>query len=81
MRGQQRVLDHVAQQFGARQLGRVEVAPLGEQLARLELVAALERGADVGEVVAELAKAQREVQHDDVEEQRRDHAVVRDAQM
>ena len=70
VRGQQRVLDHVAQQLGARQLARIEVAPLGEQAARLDLVAALERLADVGEVVAELAKAERQVQHRDVERQR-----------
>ena len=65
------MLDHVAQQLGARQLARVEMAPLGEQAPRLDLVAALERVADVGEVVAELAKAERQVQHRDVEGQRR----------
>ena len=39
--------------------------------ARLVLVAALERVADVGEVVAELAKAERQVQHQHVERERR----------
>ena len=71
VRGEQRMLDHVAQEFGRRQLARVEVAPLGEQATRLELVAAVEGGADVGEVVAELAKAEREVEHGDVEGERR----------
>ena len=64
------MLDHVAQELGARQVARVEVAPLGEQPPRLGLVAALERGADVGEVVAELAKAEREVEDRDVESER-----------
>jgi 2-dehydro-3-deoxyphosphogluconate aldolase/(4S)-4-hydroxy-2-oxoglutarate aldolase len=49
------VLDHVAQQFGARQFACVEVPPLGQAFARLGLVAGVERVADVGEEVAELA--------------------------
>ena len=67
MRGEQRVLDQVAEELRRRQLARIEMPPLGEQSARLDLVAALERGADVGEVVAELAKAERQVEHRDVE--------------
>jgi hypothetical protein len=65
VRRQQRMLDHVAQQLGAGQFARVEVAPLGEQAARLVLVATVQGIADVGVVVAELAKAQREVEHAD----------------
>jgi hypothetical protein len=69
VRCQQRVLHHMPQHFRARQLARVEVAPLGEQPPRLVLVAAFERVADVGEVVAELPEAERAVEHDDVEGQ------------
>ena len=61
------MLDHVAQEFRCRQIARVEMAPLGEQPPRLDFIAALERGADVGEVVAELAKAERQVEDRDVE--------------
>ena len=59
------MLDHMAQQFGARQLTRVEVAPIGEPLARGDVVAVLERVANVGEVMAELAKPERHIQHAD----------------
>jgi hypothetical protein len=43
------------------------MAPFAEQPARLDLVAVVERLADVGEVMAELAKAERQVEHRDVE--------------
>ena len=67
MRGEQRVLDQVAQELLRRQLAGIEVPPFGQQAPRLDLVSALERVADVGEVVAELAKAERHVQDGDVE--------------
>ena len=76
MCGEQRMLDDVAQQLGARQLARDEMPPFGEQQPGTILVAALERVADVGEVMAELAKAERQVQHRDVEEQREQRAYA-----
>jgi len=79
--GQQRVLDDVAQQLGARQLAGVQVAPLGQQPTGLVFVTALQRLADVGEVVAELTEAQRQVDHADVEHQRQQQAVVGDRGM
>ena len=78
VRGQQRMFDHVAQELGARQLAGIQVAPLREQAARLVLVAALEGIADVGEVVAELAEAQRQVEHRHVEGERQQQAEVAD---
>jgi hypothetical protein len=76
VRRQQRVFDHVAQHLGARQFAGVEVAPFGQALTRQVLVAAVERVADVGEVVAELTKTQREVQHPHVDGQCQQQAVV-----
>ena len=61
VRRQQRVLDHMTQQLGARQLAGVEVPPLGQQAARLQFIAPFERRTQVGKVVAELPKAEREV--------------------
>src|SRR4029078_13103257 len=61
MRGQ------VAQEVVGGELARVEMTPFGEKVPRDGLIATLERGADVGEVVAELAKAERKVEHSDVE--------------
>ena len=77
VRGQQRVFDDVAQHLGARQFAGIEVAPLGQQPARLVLVTAVQRLADVGEVVAELAEAQRQVEQRDVEGQRQQQAEMR----
>ena len=76
MRRQQGMLDHVAQQFGGRQLAGIEMAPLAQEPARLDLVAVVERLADVGEVVAELAKAERQVEDGDVERERGGLAVL-----
>ena len=81
VRGQQRMLHHVAQDFGARQLAGIEMQPFGQQAAHLVLVATVERVAHVGEVVAELAKAQREVQHCHVEGHGQQQAVVTDAKV
>ena len=81
VRGQQRMLDHMAQQFGPRQLARVEMAPLGEQLARAALVTAVECVADVGEIVAELAKAEAQVQHRDVPHQTEKNVDVRQTEI
>src|SRR5206468_9637699 len=77
MRGEQRMLDQVAQEFRGRQLTRIEVAPFGEQAPGLELVAPLERGTDAGEVVAELAKTERQVEDGDVEGQAEQRVDVR----
>ena len=58
VRGEQRLLDEVAQKFAGRQLACIEMTPLAEQAPRLDLVATVERIANVGEVVAELPKAE-----------------------
>ena len=52
------VLDHMAQDFGARQFAGVQVSPLGQQAPRLVFVTSVQRVADIGEEVAELAEAQ-----------------------
>ena len=79
VRGQQRVLDDVAQQFGARQFARVQMAPLRQQPACLGLVGAVERVADVGEIVAELSESERDVEDRDIPGQRQQQAEVGDA--
>ena len=81
VRSQQRVLDHMPDQFGARHLARVQVAPLGQQSSRFDLVGTRKRFADVGEVVAELTKAQRQVQQQHVECQCQQEAVGVDQQV
>ena len=81
VRGEQRLLDHMAQQFGARQLARVQVTPFGQPLARLRLVAALQRVADVGEVVTELPKAERDVEDEHAPRQRQHAVQVRQGKM
>ena len=81
VRRQQRVFDDMAQHLGARQFAGIEVAPFGQQPAGLVFVTARQRVADVGEVVAELPKAQREVEQPDIEGQRQHQAEVADEQM
>ena len=76
VRGQQRMLDDMAQQLGARQLAGIEMAPLLQHRARALFLALLERVADVGEVMAELAKTQRQVEHHQIPQQGQQHAVV-----
>src|ERR1051325_8350700 len=57
-------------------------SPLLEKRARALDVAGLDRELDVGEVVAELAKAEREIEHGDVERQREQavHRLQREMQ-
>ena len=57
------------------------MAPLGQQLACLGFVTAVERVADVGEVVAELTKAEREVKHRHIPHQREQHVEVPERHM
>lgn len=66
------MFDDVAQQFGAGQFAGVQVAPLLQYAAGAVFVALLQRVADVGEVVAELAEAERQVQDQQVEAERGD---------
>ena len=77
MRGQQRMLDHVTDQLHARQLAGVQVAPLRQVLTGGFVVATVQRVADVREVVAELAEAEREVEHQHVHAQRQQHMDVK----
>ncbi len=63
VRRNDRMLDHVAHDFAARQLGGIDALPVRQQRARERLIALVERVADVGEMVAELAKAERHVEH------------------
>ena len=74
VRRQQSVLDQVTQQGLARQLAGVEMAPGSKESTRLRLVALLQGVAHVGEVVTELAKPQRQVEHADVEQQSQQEA-------
>ena len=64
-----------------RQLARVKVPPLTEQAPRLILLATRERVANVGEVVTELAKAERQIEHPDVDGQSQSQAVMRGQQV
>ena len=70
VRGEQRLLDRQADHFLARSHDAGGAAPLVEQHARTLDVAGLHRELDVGEVVAELPEAEREIEHGDVEDQR-----------
>ena len=49
--------------FTARQFTGVDLPPLGQQLAGRFLIAIIECVADVGKVMTELAKAQRDIQN------------------
>ena len=77
VRSQQRVLEDVAQQFGPRQFAGIEMAPLPEQATRRVVVTTLQCVTDVGEEVAELAKTQRQVEHQHIECERGQQAVMR----
>ncbi len=61
-----RKLDHMSHDFAAGNVPHLHLLPLGQQLARLLFVAFVQRIADVGEVVAELAKAQRHIEQSHV---------------
>ena len=50
-------------QFAARQLTGVHLPPLGQQLACSVLIAIIQRITNIGKVMAELAKAKRDVQN------------------
>ena len=63
MGGQHRILNDVANDFAARQFSRINLTPLGQQRTRRLFVAVVQRIPNVGEVVAELAKAQRDIQN------------------
>jgi hypothetical protein len=65
------MFDHVAQQLAACQVAGVERAPLLQQSARVQFVATFERVLNVGEVVAELAEPQCQVENCHVPRQRR----------
>ena len=69
VRREQRVLDQVAQEFRSRQLARIEMTPFAEQAPGFDLVAVVESCPDVGEIVAELAKAHGQIQHQHAEQQ------------
>ena len=72
--GDQRFLDREADHLLARAHHARGAAPLVEQHAGALDVARLHRELDAGEVVAELAEAEREVEHRDVEGER-EHAA------
>mmetsp|Transcript_16246 Transcript_16246/g.45318 ORF Transcript_16246/g.45318 Transcript_16246/m.45318 type:complete len:375 (+) Transcript_16246:210-1334(+) len=76
VRRQQRMLDDMTDEFGARQLAGVQMAPFREQLAGRGVIAALHRIPDVGVVVAELAEAQGQIEHQHIECQRQQQAEV-----
>ena len=68
VRRQNRIFDHVAHHLAARQVARIHLLPVGQTFARTLLVAFLQRIADTREMVAELAKTQRDVEHRHVPE-------------
>ncbi len=80
VRSQQRMFDHMAQHLGVWQLAGIQVQPFGQQAPHLVVVAVVQRLAQIGEVVAELAEAQRQVEHHHIEGHRQQQAVVPDAQ-
>jgi len=63
VRGQYRVFDDMAHDLAARQVIGIDLLPIGQVLAGLLFVTGFQRMADTGEMVAELAKAQRHIQH------------------
>ena len=66
---QQRILQHVAQDFRSRQIAGVKVLPMGEQFARSVLTALFQGLPDGSEVVAELPKTKGEVQDQHIKSQ------------
>ncbi len=79
VRGQHGVFDDVAHDLAAWQLAHVHPLPLREQLARKRLVSRIERVANAGEVVAELAEPQRDVEHGDAPQHGNHPAGIRPA--
>ena len=65
VRGKHRIFNHVAHDFTARQFTRIDLAPLRQQLARGGFIAVVQGIAYVGEIVAELAKTQRDIENGD----------------
>ena len=63
VRRQHRVRDQAAQDLLAWPFGHLHLLPLRQQQPRPRIVATLERVANLGEVVAELPKAQRDIQN------------------
>ena len=61
--GQHRILDHVAHDLAARQRAHIHLLPVRKALARRIFIPLFQRIADAGEVMAELPKAQRDIQH------------------
>ena len=63
MRIQHRMLDHLAHDAAAWQMGRLHAFPFRQQLACTDFVAHVQRITNAGDVVAELAETQRHEQY------------------
>ena len=63
MRGQHRILDHMAHDLTAGQLAGVDLLPGGQHFAGAVFITIGQRIADLGKVKAELPKTERDVQH------------------
>lgn len=63
VRRDHRMLDDMPHDLAARQIRRIDVLPVRQQRPRERLVAVFQRVANAGEMVAELAKSQRCIEH------------------